>query len=99
VTVLPVAWARSVLRPLPARRILIVFPFISVLSVLGRRASDDFYSCNELFLLGVRVSCFGRGLYLVHIHVLRGVTRWRLLIFRSLLHYSFVLWVFLYIQG
>ena len=34
----------------------VVFPFISCLSVFGRRASDDFCSCNELFLLGVRVS-------------------------------------------
>jgi hypothetical protein len=99
VTVLPVAWARSVLRPLPARRILIVFPFISVLSVLGRRASDDFCSRNELFLLGVRVSFWVFGLYLVHNHVIGSVTRWRLLIFRILLHLSFVLLGFLYIQG
>ena len=34
----------------------LVFPFISSLSVFGRRVSDDFSSCNELFLLGVRVS-------------------------------------------
>ena len=36
-----------------------VFPFISWLSIFGHRASDDFCSCNELFLLGVRVSILG----------------------------------------
>src|SRR5690349_3413905 len=49
--------------------VLYVFPFISCFSVFGRRTSADFYSCNELFLLDVRASCLGFGLYLVHIHV------------------------------
>src|SRR5690349_6007690 len=77
----------------------VVFPFISCLSVFGCRVSDDFCSCNELFLLGVQVSysvlwvIFSAYSYVTECYAVG------LLIFRSILHFSLVLLVFLYIQG